>query len=110
LELDPDWDEGAIREIFISLEPVLLISGGNERSKEHYEAVLGLRGGKSAGPHVSYATAVPLMTQDKDEFVRLLELALAVDIEGEPESRLANEYAQSKARFLLDHLDDLFLE
>lgn len=108
--LDPEWNEGAIRELFISLEPVLPVPGGIERSKEHYEALIAMRGGKSAGPHVSYATAVALKAQDKDEFVRLLELALAVDVEGEPESRLANEYAQSKARFLLDHLDDLFLE
>ena len=27
-----------------------------------------------------------------------------------PENRLANDYAQRKARFLLEHLDDLFLE
>jgi len=109
-ELDPEWNEGALRELLISLEPVLPMPGGAERAKEHYDTLVVARGGKSAGPHVSYATAVALKAQDKDEFVRLLELALAVEVEGSPESRLANEYAQSKARFLLDHLEDLFLE
>jgi len=27
-----------------------------------------------------------------------------------PENQLANDYAQRKARFLLEHIDDLFLD
>ncbi len=107
-ELDPDWNEGAIDELLISLEPALPMPGGEERAKEHYARAVELAGGQTAGPHVSLATSVALPAQDKDEFVRLLELALAVDLEASPESRLANDYAQAKARFYLDHLDDLF--
>ena len=106
--LDPDWNDGAIRELMISLEPNLPGPGGAERSREHYDTVAALRGETSAGPHVALATAVALKAQDRDEFVRLLNLALDVDLNADPDNRLANDYAQQKAAFLLDHLDDLF--
>ena len=107
--LEPDWDEGAIHELLISLEPAMPMPGGAERSKVHYDRARELQGDRKAGPHVSYATAVALKAQDKEAFVELLEKALAVDLDAHPDDRLANDYAQQRARFLLDHLDDLFL-
>ena len=107
-ELEPDWNDGAIHELLISLEPALPLPGGDERAFQHYERAVELKGGMTAGPHVSLANAVAHPAQDRDEFVRLMELALAVDLEASPDDRLANDYAQAKARFLLDHLDDLF--
>ena len=109
-ELEPDWELGAIRELLITLEPMRPLPGGVERAREHYDAVVALSGGDKAGPHVSLATAVALKAQDKAAFVDLLNKALDVDLEADPDSRLANEYARGKALFLLDHLDDLFLE
>jgi predicted anti-sigma-YlaC factor YlaD len=107
-ELYPDWNDGSIHEIMISLEPALPMPGGAERSKEHYDKARVLQGDRKAGPHVSYATAVALKAQDKDLFLELLDKALAVDLDLHPDDRLANDYAQQKARFLLEHLDDLF--
>ena len=110
LELDPDWDNGAIHEILISVEPSLPMPGGAERAEEHYKRCLELQGGSKAGPHVSLATAVAQKAQDKERFVSLLNQALAIELDAFPENRLANDYAQRKARFLLEHLDDLFLD
>ena len=109
-ELEPDYGNGSIREVLISLEPMRPLPGGAERARAQYDAVVALNDGNTAGPHVSLATAVALPAQDKAAFVELLNKALAVDVEAAPESRLANEYAREKAQFLLDHLDDLFLE
>jgi predicted anti-sigma-YlaC factor YlaD len=109
-ELEPDWDDGAIEEILISLEPALPMPGGAERAEGHYARCLSLQGGAKAGPHVALATAVALKAQDKGRFVALLDQALAIDLAADLGNRLANDYAQRKARFLLNHLDDLFLE
>jgi hypothetical protein len=106
--LDPDWNDGALREIMISLEPTLPGPGGDERSLQHYERVLELKGDTAAGPHVSLATAIAQKNQDRAEFERLLNLALDVDLSADPDNRLANDYAQQKAAFLLEHIDDLF--
>ena len=109
-ELEPDLNGGAIRELLITLEPMRPLPDAAGRSRAQFDAVVALSGGNTAGPYVSLATAVALPAQDKAAFVDLLNTALAVDVEVDPGSRLANEYARGKAQFLLDHLDDLFLE
>jgi hypothetical protein len=58
---------------------------------------------------VAFARAVLLPAQKRDEFVRMLTQALRIDVDGDASLRLANVLAQDQARFLLDHLDDLFL-
>ncbi len=109
-ELDEGWDRGAIHEVLISLEPSLPMPGGDQRAEQHYARAMELSGGVKASPHVSLATSICIRKQDRARFEQLLGEALAVDIEASPNDRLANEYAQRKARFLLDHVHDLFLE
>ena len=48
--------------------------------------------------------------QDRKEFAQLLEQALAIDPEKDPSHRLVTLITQKRARLLLDHVDDLFLE
>jgi len=109
LALDEDWDRGAIHELLISLEPALPPAGGAERARQHFARAVELSGGLRASPYVSLATGVEIDAQDRAAFQRLLEQALAVDPTARPEERLASEYSRAKARFLLDHLDDLFI-
>jgi predicted anti-sigma-YlaC factor YlaD len=47
-------------------------------------------------------------TQNRAEFVKLLEQALALDPDDNPEVRLAAIIAQQRARRLLDRVDELF--
>jgi predicted anti-sigma-YlaC factor YlaD len=53
---------------------------------------------------------VSVARQDRAEFERLLQEALAVDPEALPQERLANIVAQRRARWLLGRADDLFIE
>ena len=46
----------------------------------------------------------------KGRYTAKMEQALAVDPAASPPDTLANQYAQRKAAWLLEHLDDLFLE
>jgi predicted anti-sigma-YlaC factor YlaD len=48
--------------------------------------------------------------QNKAEFQSLLEKALAVDPDADLDNRLANLVAQRRARWLLKHIDEMFLE
>ena len=108
-DLQEDWDAGAIHEVLISLEPSLPLPGGDERARAHFQRAVDLSGGHRAAPYVALATAVSVPRQDQAGFEALLHQALRVDVEARPEYRLANEYALQQARFLLDHIDDLFL-
>jgi predicted anti-sigma-YlaC factor YlaD len=110
-ELDPDWDDGALHDLLISLESVPELMGGSEaRAREHFRRSLELSGGQKAGPYVTLAGGLAVSRQDRAEFESLLAAALAVDPDAEPSLRLANLIAQKRARHLLDRADRLFLD
>jgi predicted anti-sigma-YlaC factor YlaD len=87
LKLDESWGHGAIHEVFISLDAVALSKG------------------LSAAPYVDLATTIAVADQDKAEFEKLLNAALAVDPDKDPDVRLANLITQKLARYLLDNVD-----
>jgi len=106
LALDEAHGKGAIHEFFISY-----LGGDDEATaREHYRRALVLSSGHAASPHLALAESVCVKKQDRAEFEALLNKVLAIDVDKEPESRLANVIAQRKARRLLEQIDDLFLE
>jgi predicted anti-sigma-YlaC factor YlaD len=110
LELDEAWDDGAIHTIMISLEALPEAMGGSpERARRHFERAVELSGGRQAAPYLRLASGRSVAEADREEIVRLLEAALAIDPDDAPGSRLANLLAQRRARFLLEHVDDYFL-
>ncbi len=111
LELDPGWDRGALHDAMMLLEFAEVQSGAGsiERARTHYERSLELSGGTRAGTYVGWASTVSVQEQDRGEFERLLERALAIDPDREPGERLANLIQQDRARWLLGQADELFL-
>ena len=109
LELDGDFERGALHSAFITLESVGEAMGGSyERAREHFARAVELSEGQDAGPYVSLATGVAVAEENREEFRELLEVAIAIDPDEVPENRLLNTIAQRRARVLLDHIDDLF--
>lgn len=111
-QLDPDFDSGAIDTFLITYEMSRASGGGGsaERSRFHLERALELSEGNQAGPYVAYAESVSIPEQNMDEFVDLLEKALAVDTDQRPEWRLVNLINQRRASWLLEHREDFILE
>ncbi len=111
LALDESWGLGALHDFFLVYEGSRASVGGSvARAREHFERAMALAGGKRAGPLVSFAETVAVAAQDRAEFERLLEQALALDADAVPELRLANLIAQRRARWLLARADELFVE
>jgi predicted anti-sigma-YlaC factor YlaD len=112
LELDEAFDYGAIHTFLITYEMGRQSGAGDPvaRSRKHFERALELSGGQQAGPMVSLAEAVSVQRQDLAEFKSLLERALTIDPDAKPQWRLVNLIMQQRARWLLDHTDDLFLK
>jgi predicted anti-sigma-YlaC factor YlaD len=59
---------------------------------------------------VTYAENACVISQDRGRFKDLLQRALAVNTDAQPENRLANLVAQRRALWLLGRMDELFLE
>ncbi len=111
LALDESYDGGAIHEFFISYYGTLPASmgGSEEKARMHFKKALQFSKGKKASPYVSLASSVCVKNQNLKEFTELLDRALAINPDEDPDNRLANLIAQKKARWLLDNKEDKFL-
>jgi hypothetical protein len=109
LALDEAWNGGVLHELAITLAGTR--PGGMDLAavEEHYQHAVRLSQGSRASLYVTYAEAVAVRTQDRDQYVALLKRALAVDLDANPDGRLMNVVAQQRARWLLDHVDDFIL-
>ncbi len=110
-ELQPEWDNGAIHEFYISYYATVPEGMGGDRGKarEHFAHALQISGGVKAGPYVELALGVALPQQDLDEFISLMQQALEVDIDAAPQYLLVNTIKQRQARWYLENLERFFL-
>jgi predicted anti-sigma-YlaC factor YlaD len=109
LALDESWGNGALHEMFVSLDSLPEALGGSPaRAREHFARAIELQKGLSPGPYLALATGVAMPAQDREEFVKLLKAALAIDPDKAPSVRLVTLVQQRRARALLDHIDTMF--
>jgi predicted anti-sigma-YlaC factor YlaD len=109
LALDEGWHAGALHEFAITLAAAKPTASPADELNRHYQRALELSHGGRSGLFVSYAEALAVPAQDLDRFRELLDRALAVDPDADESNRLINLVAQQRARWLLDHVDDLFV-
>src|SRR5262245_12807750 len=89
LALDENYGQGAFHEAMILLESLPEAMGGSpKRAREHFERAVAISKGEKASPFVTLASSVSVMTQNRAEFRELLEKALAVDPNRDPNRRL----------------------
>jgi predicted anti-sigma-YlaC factor YlaD len=112
LDLDEGYGGGALYDFLIAYDGGRPAAAGGsvERARADLEKALAFAGGTRAAPYVTFAETVSVATQNRAEFVRLLNDALAVDPNRTPDNRLANLIAQKRARWLLGRVDELFIE
>ena len=112
IQLDEAWESGSLHDFFITWEGGRSSVGGSlERARQHFDRAVALSKGQRVSPYVTYAEVVSVGTQNRKEFVELLNTALAVDVYAAPaEQRLANIISQRRARWLLARADELFIE
>jgi predicted anti-sigma-YlaC factor YlaD len=106
LALDETWSRGTLHEMFVSLDSLPPALGGNpERARMHFTKAVELQKGLSPGPYVALALGVVVPAQDRAEYEKLLNEALAIDPAKDPSNRLVTLVQQRRARALLDQID-----
>ena len=108
-----DWDEdyqgGAAHDILIHYYAgAAALGGGLERAKEHFARAVAASGDKRTGPYLAMA-GVAVTEQDPELFRSLLAEALAIELDV-AQYRLQNTLDQQYAAWLLEHMEDLFVE
>jgi predicted anti-sigma-YlaC factor YlaD len=112
-ELDTGFNSGAVPEFRITLEAARSDQSDADKQKgmrRYFEQAVELSKGKHAGTFVSFAENADIPAQNATEFKEMLEKALAIDVNADPDNRLANLIAQRRAKWLLAHIKDLFLD
>jgi predicted anti-sigma-YlaC factor YlaD len=110
LALQEDYERGALHAIMISIEALPETMGGSEaRARRHFARAVELSEGEDPGPYVTLATSVAQPAQNRDEFLSLLDDALAIDPDAHPDGRLATLITQRRAAHLRSRVDDLFV-
>jgi len=110
LALDETWNRAAVHELMITVESQGEAFGGSEeRARRHFARAVELQKGRSASPYLSLALGISKSKQDRAEFEKLMNQALAIDPDDDPGNRLVTLLMQKRARVLLAHIDDLFL-
>lgn len=112
LTLDESYEHGAIHVFMISYEMsrASLRIGAPARAHTHFEQAVKLSGGNEAAPFVTFAESVSVAERNRAQFRQLLQHALKLDVNAEPQSRLANLVMQRRARWLLSRTDQLFVD
>jgi predicted anti-sigma-YlaC factor YlaD len=109
LALEPTWSHGAIHEALITLDSLPEALGGSaSRAREHFAKAVEIQQGLSPGPYVALAVGVSVPAQNRAEFTKLLNEAIAIDPEKDPSNRLVTLIMQRRAHALLDQIDTLF--
>jgi len=111
-QLDPNYDRGAIHDFYVLYYGSMPSNLGGDfaKAREHFKKAIEISGGKNPSPYLSLATSVVVSEQNLDEFNTLLKKVLEINVDDDPNNRLANILNQRKAKWLLAHADNFFLE
>ncbi|MCL2093226.1 MAG: TRAP transporter TatT component family protein [Treponema sp.] len=109
-ELDPNFNTAAIDEFYVLFYAALPENMGGDRARAewHFNQALEKTQGLSASTYVSWAMVVNVSDQDYESFQANLYMALAIDPDEDPSTRLLNILAQRRARHLLETAHEHF--
>jgi predicted anti-sigma-YlaC factor YlaD len=110
--LEPDYGHGALDSFYVGYYGSLpdYLGGDAAKAREHFARAQERAGKTDTSSLLALATTVCVKEQNAAEFKDLLARVLAFDPDSSPATRLVNILNQRKARWLLAHIDDLFIE
>ena len=110
LEINPAWHNGTIYTALISytMSEYPLTDEKKKNVKTYFDEVIKYSEGNSAAPYVTYAESVSVKTQNREEFIYLLNQALVISYTENDELNLENHISQIRAKWLLSRIDELF--
>jgi predicted anti-sigma-YlaC factor YlaD len=111
-ELEPDYGNGLIHEFYISYYasiPPGMVEGSEEKARFHFTRAVELSGGKNPAPYVALATTLSIQKQNAKEFIELLDAALEIRPEDDPDNKMIIVQNRRRAAWYLSRIEDYFL-
>jgi predicted anti-sigma-YlaC factor YlaD len=110
--LEPGYGKGALDAFYVSYYGSLpdYLGGDLAKARDHFARAQAVAGKTDTSSLIALATTVSVKEQNAVEFKKLLGQVLEFDPDSSPSTRLVNILNQRKARWLLGHIDDFFIE
>ena len=110
MELDETWNNGALYSAMISftMSRPDALKNREQVARDYFNKAVKASSGEDCSVFVRFAESVCINNQNKDEFIKSLNYVLNFDVESVKELRLANTIAQSRAKWLMVRIDELF--
>jgi predicted anti-sigma-YlaC factor YlaD len=110
--LDPRFAPASIANFYILYYGSIpdYMGGDLGKARAYFDKAMAASGGRDTSALLSLAVTVSEKEQNLAEFKSLLQRVLGFDTDSAPENRLVNILNQRKARWLLDHAGDFFLD
>jgi len=110
--LAPDYGHGSLDSFYVGYYGSLPSSLGGDpaKARDYFAKAQALAGKTDTSSLLALATTVSVKEQNAAEFKDLLGRVLAFDSNSSLDNRLVNIINQRKARWLLQHISDYFVE
>lgn len=110
MELDGAWNNGALYSAMISftMSRPDAVENREQVARNYFDKAVKASSGKDCSVFVRFAESVCIKNQNKYEFIEKLNYVLNFNIESVKELRLTNTMAQSRAKWLMERIDELF--
>jgi hypothetical protein len=110
LELDEDWNDGALYRAMISytMSRPDALKNREQLAREYFKKAIDATENKDCSIYITLAESVCIKNQYKDEFNKIIDYVIDFDIDAVTELKLTNAMAQSRAKWLLSRMDELF--
>ena len=110
--LAPDYGHGSLDSFYVGYYGSLPADLGGDKAKarDYFAKAQAAAGKTDTSALISLATTVSVKEQNAAEFKDLLGRVLAFDVNSAPDNRLINTINQRRARWLLAHIEDFFIE
>ena len=110
MELNESWNKGALYSAMISftMSRPDAVAGREQVARKYFDKAVQASSGEDCSVYVRFAESVCTKNQNKDEFIEKLDYVSNFDLESATELRLTNSMAQSRAKWLMGRIDELF--
>ncbi len=110
MEIDGSWNSGALYSAMISftMSRPDAVKNREQLARDYFTKAVQASSGEDCSVYVRYAESVCIKKQNKDEFIENLNYVLSFNVESAKELQLTNTMAQSRAKWLMGRIDELF--
>ena len=110
MKKDSLWNNGAalVAMITYTMNNPEIAGESEKLARQYFDTAVNVSNGMDIGPYIAIAESVSKLNQNRNEFIQLLNQALDIDINSNPDLRLANIISRKRAEWLLANVDEFF--